>query len=148
MNVLCEENRTKIGFRCFNNSYSSGRAEESQAQNYECTAVFRASHVSVKEKNTLKFSPGNCTQRTKSHNTSSLCGIYFGKTILTTDNWNAFLAINAFWRMVVHVAHWQHKKEDKNEGENIGVCGWYYLFLYGTRKMHTWKALWDLQLEW
>ena len=105
MNVLGEENRTKIGFGCFNNSYSSGRAEESQAQNYECTAVFRASHVSVKEKNTLKFSPSNCTQRTKSQNASSLRRIYFGKTILTTDKWNACLAINAFRRMVIHVTH-------------------------------------------
>ena len=98
--------------------------------------IFRASHVSVKKK-AFKISPSNCTQRTNRQNSSSLRRIYFVKTILMTDKWNTCLAINTFWRMVKHVTHWRHKKRDKNEGENIRLCRWYYSFLYGPRKMHT-----------
>ena len=105
MKFLGEDNITQIGFGCFNNSYSSGRASESQAYNYECTTFFRASQFSVKEENTLKFLPDNCTQRAKRQNASSLRRIYFGKTILMTDEWNACLAINSFQRMIIHVTH-------------------------------------------
>ena len=80
MNVLGEENRTKIGFGCFNNSCGLGRAEESQAQNYECITIFLEQVTFLwKIKIDLNFHPVIAHEEQKSRIQALLCRIYFEK---------------------------------------------------------------------